>query len=202
MSAITIPLTPEQIDRALQKPEFAKALQKYLHLQTLIQSGPAFHEDPAFRKEYNTFYKLRRDSNWQQAFYQAMADTEAQQLPFKAVLTQLHTATGLYEASFASKLYATLNPTAPIIDSVALSFLEIQLPLAAEKNHYTRINGIDRVHQDLTARYADFLQTPVGKYLVSAFRRIYPDATAMPREKMLDMVLAQTRLPKPTTPQW
>lgn len=202
MSVTTIPLTPEQIDHALHKPEFAKALQQYLHLQTLAQSGSAVYDDPGFRKEYNSFYKLRRDPNWQQAFYQVLADTAAQQLPFRAVLTQLHTATGLYEAAFASKLFATLNPTAPVIDSGALSFLGIQLPSASEKNHYTRINGIDKIHQDLTARYADFLTTPIGKYLISAFRRIHPDAAAIPREKMLDMVLAQTKLPKPTTPQW
>ena len=45
------------------------------------------------------------------------------ELKFDVVLDLLHQETNRYEASFASKLIATINPSMPVIDSIVLKNL-------------------------------------------------------------------------------
>ena len=50
---------------------------------------------------------------------------------FSLTLVELFAATGRIEASFASKLHATLHPNAPVTDSVVLENLGLRLPAVA-----------------------------------------------------------------------
>jgi hypothetical protein len=105
------------------------------------------------------------------------------------VLHGLHETTGRWEASFASKLLATADPTAPVIDSVVLKNVGLRLPTSTSRDRGTRIVA---VHRTLGAMLQEFLTTRNGVYLLERFRAAYPhaDITAM---KMLDLVLWQTR---------
>lgn len=53
-------------------------------------------------------------------------------LPFHDVLRALHHATGRWEASFASKLVATFDPSKPMIDAVVLTNVGLRLPVGPE----------------------------------------------------------------------
>ena len=90
------------------------------------------------------------------------------------ILGELRRATGRWEASFASKLLATVDPGMPVIDSVVLRTLGLRLPplLGAED----RAAGIEAVHRALAAEFAAFLPTKEGRYLVASFRQMYPHA--------------------------
>ena len=98
-------------------------------------------------------------------------------------------ATGRIEASFASKLYATLHPDAAVIDSVVLKNLGFRLPSATDPK---RLDRVVDIHNGLTKSFADLLATEDGKYLVQSFRTTYPNA-AVTDEKALDLVLWQIR---------
>jgi hypothetical protein len=104
-------------------------------------------------------------------------------------LVRLFRATGRYEASFASKLIATLDPHQPVIDSVVTTNLKLPLPPA---NHPQRKRQIERVHLELTKRYCRFLATANGRYLVRTFTRTH-NAKDLTPIKMLDFILWQTR---------
>jgi hypothetical protein len=65
---------------------------------------------------------------WQEVFYGLMARAKHQDLPFHEVLHALHDATGRHEASFASKLVATFDPSKPVIDAVVLKNVGLRLP--------------------------------------------------------------------------
>jgi hypothetical protein len=113
-----INLSIQQIDEAM--PKIEGPLAQYCNIQSMVTVLGKYYDDPEFRREFNHYYRVRRDSCWQEHFYTLMARTKKEKLQFQDVLAQLYKATGRYEASFASKLFATLNPTAPVIDSIVL----------------------------------------------------------------------------------
>lgn len=184
---MTIALTRKQIDAAL--PNVEQGLTQYLWLQGETVEQHNFYQDIEFRRRYNYFYRVRRGTDWQDAFYRLMERAKRDELKFGVVLDLLHQATNRYEASFASKLIATINPSMPVIDSIVLKNLGLRLP------HSTAINRPKRIcelHQNLTALFGIFLNTEDGKYLVAKFKSKYPNAD-ITEVKMVDLVLWQTR---------
>ena len=188
-----IDLTPPQIDAAL--PQVGKGLQQYLWLQSKVAEQRDFYEDLEFRRHFNGFYRVRRGPMWQDAFYELMGRAKREQLQFSAVLLGLHGATTRYEASFASKLVATVDTAKPVIDAFVLKNVGLRLPRTAAID---RAERICHVYGELISIFATFLSGESGRYLVAAFNRAYPSAT-ITREKMLDLVLWQTRHRRPQT---
>ncbi len=183
---MTINLTKAQIDAAL--PKIKKGLQQYLWLQSKV-AGHHDSDDTEFRRKYNHLYKIRRAPAWQHVFYGLMARAKKEHLEFQVVLDALRQSTGRVEASFASKLLATMNPALPVIDSVVLKNLGMRLPSASEPD---RILKVCKIHKRLAECFQDFLESDNGQYLVEAFKREYPNARVT-ETKMLDLVLWQTR---------
>jgi hypothetical protein len=118
-----------------------------------------------------------------------MGDAQKGSYSFKKILVKLCRATGRYEASFSSKLYATLNPTAPVIDSIILKNLRRRLPYA---NQGKRFERIVELHGELHKELRGYLATADGKFLVGAFDAIYPNS-GITNIKKLDLVLWQAR---------
>ncbi|MBE3068724.1 MAG: hypothetical protein IMZ66_00650 [Planctomycetes bacterium] len=184
---MSIKLTTQQIDAAI--PKVATGLSQYVWLQARVAGSEAFYNDARFRRRFNHFYRVRRSASWREAFYSLMGRALRQQLQFHAVLDLLREATNRYETSFASKLFATLNPSAPVIDSVVLKNLGLRLPSASAPD---RAAAICVLHQKTARLHAAFLKTANGRHLVAEFKRAYP-AALITKEKMLDLVLWQTR---------
>ena len=112
---MTIDLSPGQIDAALAQA--SEGLRQYERLQSRVTAQSDFDQDPRFRRAFNRFYRVRRGREWQDTFYGLMRRAKKEGLEFRAVLLALHSATNRYEASFASKLVATLDPSKPVIDA-------------------------------------------------------------------------------------
>ena len=181
-------LDRQKIDEAL--PKVAPGLAKYLRIMEFVAKDPLFHDDPDFRKAFNGFYRVRRSvTTWQPAFFSLMARAKSQGFDFARTLKELFDGTGRIEASFASKLHATLHPSAPVIDSVVLENLGLKLPSA---NDPERMAKVVDIHDGLAKSFADILATEDGKYLVRSFRNAYPLASVTD-EKALDLVLWQIR---------
>jgi len=168
-------LTIEQIDAAV--PRIAKGLEQYIWLQNAASNDRSF-EDRAFRRRFKHFYRVRRGPEWQSAFYTAMATARKESSSFAAILELLHKSTGRYEASFASKLFATISPSAPVIDSVVLRNLRLRLPSAGTND---RAEKICEVHRTLSQLFEGFLATGAGTYLVKAVDKAYPTANITER---------------------
>jgi hypothetical protein len=184
-----ITLTRAEIDAAL--PNVATGLSQYQYIQTRAAGLTVFEADHVFRRRFNHFYRVRRAPAWQDAFYALMSVAKGSAVTFRQVVERLHVSTERYEASFASKLFATLHPTSPVIDSVVLKNLGLRLPTSTAA-HPQRVAGIVQVHVDLTNDFAAFLATAMGAYLVAALDAMYP-ASGITDEKKLDLVLWQTR---------
>jgi hypothetical protein len=80
-----------------------------------------------FQRRFNGFYGVRRNAAWRSAFYRIFEAAKGLEAPpsdlFRQSLLELERVTGRVEASFVSKLVATLRPEAPVIDSVIRGYL-------------------------------------------------------------------------------
>lgn len=182
-----IHITSLQIDTAL--PKIKIGLQQYLDLQFRVTNLESFVGDADFRKRFNHFYRVRRGVAWQEVFYNLMTRAKRENLQFDEVLELLHEATGRYEASFASKLIATLQTSKPVIDSVVLRAIGLRLPVRNEPHRGTKIC---EVYRELESLFEIYLATDKGANLIKKFDRIYPN-TKITNEKKLDLVLWKNR---------
>jgi len=118
-----------------------------------------------------------------------MEESKSSDVNFTQVLRALHAATGRYEASFASKLVATLDPTQPVIDRFVLENFGLRLPYLYQKDRETRIL---QVHAELCAKYEALLASDVGRLIREKVEARYP-GTGISDLKRVDLVLWQHR---------
>jgi len=180
-------LTIEQVDAAI--PAIQQGLEKYLWLQYRVTQGAGFHRNSEFRRKFNYFYKVRKNLAWREAFYETMRRANEEKFAFAKVLAEIRDQTGCFEPSFASKLVATLDTAKPVIDRFVLKNLNLRIPSRAVQD---RLIKTCYVYEKLAEISTAYLSTTDGEYLVHEFSRTYPNAN-ISREKMLDLVLWQTR---------
>lgn len=185
MKAIVI--SRDQLEAAL--PKVQPGLQKYWAIQERVRRDTSGFTDPELRRSYNGFYRVRRGQPWQSIYFDLMHQAQTNTYGFSQVLRALHQSTGRHEASFASKLVATLDTTQPVIDSVVLKNLGCKL---ATVNTPNRLQAIESLHRDLQQNVQSFLASIEGRALVSAFKAAYP-TFAISEEKMVDLVMWQMR---------
>ena len=149
-------MTESDIEAAL--PRVAVGLKKYQWLQAQRDACDV-RSNAEYRKRFNGFYRVRRGLDWQEHFFGLLEAKKGQTVPFTEVLEDLHRTTGRYEASFASKLLATIDPNMPVIDSVVLRNLNLRLPPSASKQRVARIGDI---HSRLVISFNEFLRMEMG----------------------------------------
>ncbi len=183
---IMINLEKQQIKKTL--PKVKDGLEKYLWLQREV-SLRNVSTDREFQKKFNAFYRVRRGGDWQKVFYGLLENSKDKESTFKDILVKFHGEIGRMEASFVSKLIATINPKMPIIDKVVFKNLSLSLPPVGVNN---RELLIEERYQSLAKEFSLFLQTENGKYLIDEFIKEYPKAN-ITKVKMLDFILWQIR---------
>ena len=182
-----VQLTLAQIDQAL--PRVAEGLEKYQWLQQQFLANVNSHGDAVFQRRFNQFYRVRRSAAWQSSYFALMGRARREALEFNVVLDALQLAINRLEASFVSKLIATINPELPVIDKFVLQNVGLALPA---QNATNRAAAIVQIHFTLQASFNTYLQSPDGQYLVSKFNQQYPNS-GITDVKKLDLVLWQTR---------
>lgn len=182
-----IHLDEAAIEQAL--PLVSAGLEKYCWLQAALATTDVAH-DRAFQTKFNGFYRVRRAANWQAAFYTLFEQAKSEPHSFADVLRALHNATGRAEASFASKLAASIDPEKPVIDSFVLKNLGLRLSRAGSAD--ARIAGIVQLHDRIGQMFSDYLNTYLGRRVITRFEESYPNRN-LTAVKMLDLVLWQVR---------
>lgn len=148
-------------------------------------------QDQEYQRTFNGLYMVRRNALWRSKFYTLLETCKADSEPeFFMVLDKLFRETGRIEASFASKLIATINPGLPVYDSI----VRINLGLPQRSSH-----SIGRIEL-LTADYASIQahsieQTQSNKYrhLRRTFDDNFPEFRDFSDTKVLDLMIWQVR---------
>jgi hypothetical protein len=181
-----IHIEKEQIAEII--PKLKNPLEQYLWIQNEVLKRNV-STDREFQKKFNGFYRVRRNSDWQKDFYQLMESSKNKNVTFGEILDEMYKKTGKMEASFVSKLIATINPEMPIIDKIVFDNLGLTLPSTGIKN---RDLIIKEQYKTLIRELSFLLQSENGKYLVEQFTIGYPEAK-ISKIKMLDFVIWQIR---------
>ena len=112
-----------------------------------------------------------------------------QNLRFEEVLLSLQK-TGRIEASFTSKLLATINPHLPVWDKKVLFHLSDKLAISAYTGDLVKDCVIK--YNSMVNYYREFIKAEEGTAIIKSFQEKHPDAPITDLKK-IDFVLWQTR---------
>jgi len=130
-------------------------------------------KDVKFQKTYTYFYKIRRNKEtFLPFYYNYIEENKSNNIKFEDVLVYFFNKTNRMEASFSSKLLATINPNMPVWDSIVLKKLSLKVPANKEKN---RILKIVHLYSEIVLCYENYLTTQNAKDVVNVFDEVYPD---------------------------
>ena len=175
-----------EIQKALER--LAVGLGRYQWLQAKVLKCDVT-TDLEFHRRFNAFYRVRRNSEWRGTFFALMEKSKSGGTNFSEALRAIHSSTGQIEASLASKLVATLDPSKPVIDKFVLHSFKLRLPNwgSAEREK----NTIE-LYGELCLKYGSLMTSPDGVKIRNMFDERYPNAKIMDIKK-IDLVLWQIR---------
>ncbi len=144
--------------------------------------------DADFQREFNYFYKVRRNEPWRTVFYGLFERCKTvKPLTFSYILRALCAETGNVEASFSSKLLSALNPDMPIWDSIVLCKLGMKPSQSLNKEE--RLTATEKMYQDMVSWYQEFCQSEKAQEMLGAFDCAFPQFVSMSLVKKIDFLL-------------
>jgi hypothetical protein len=180
-------LDDKSVIEALSKVQ--PGLQKYLHIRNLIYNVDV-SKNADFKQAFNGFYRMRqRPQLFYDTFYRFMEENKYHSPTFEQALTFLFEELDRVEASFSSKLVATINPELPIWDSIVLKNLGKKAPAYYRKN---RLQETLELYDDIVKWYESYLKTEEANNIIQFFDETYPN-TGLTNVKKIDFVLWQVR---------
>src|ERR1700733_3147012 len=166
----------------------AVGLERYQRLQAKA-SECNVATDIEFQRLFDGFYRVRRSDKWRREFFTVMQESKIGGINFSGALRAIHLRTARIEASFASKLVATLDPSKPVIDKFVLSYFNLRLPKWGSAN---RVEGTIELYNKLCTKYESLIPSDDGALIIKMFDERYPNA-AIENIKKIDLVLWQIR---------
>ena len=160
-----------------------KAIQTYTEIMEM--SGDPMNPD--FQRKYVAFYRVRRNEMWRGKYLRLMADYRGKEsVSFGEVMMRLFQTTGWVEASFSSKMLATLDPDMPIWDSNVLTALRLQLKGSAPE---VKMSNAVVLYDSIRQWYIAFLQKDEAKEMLARFDRVFPEYKSLTSTKKIDFIL-------------
>lgn len=153
----------------------------------IMRGDPA---SPTFQRLFNGYYRVRRNDQWRKHYYDLFQKARAEQYDFAQIATELYHATGNVEASFSSKMLATINPDRPIWDQYVLLNLGLNL---TGRTQDERIRNAILLYDEIIGWYKAFLATEAGKECIRSFDRWLPNYAWVSSVKKIDCLLWSNR---------
>ena len=155
--------------------------------------GDVTDEESGFQKLLNGYYNVRRPEEWRRDYYSLFQEVrEAPSPQYKQILRGIYERTGQVEASFATKMLATIDSSMPVWDRrviTALKRYDASLPVVSTVTVGGRIEKAIAGYNALCEACNDLLTGPVGKRCIERFDKwlgAYSDISSM---KKLDVIL-------------
>ncbi|KAB2310661.1 hypothetical protein F8A87_08215 [Betaproteobacteria bacterium SCN2] len=165
---------------------------KYLAIMDCLYSVNV-SQDQDFQTQYKGFYRVRQKSpDWYSAYFNLLEEYKGKRPSFSEILDSLSQSlgNGVCEASFSSKLVATLDPWQPIWDKYVLKNTGHKAPASkvVDKNALAKKN-----YASIQAWYINFLNSTEGKRWIFLFNENIDDYWRLTDIKKVDFILWQTR---------
>ncbi len=172
-----------------EAPAIRRGLNKYDIIMNRVNVVNV-SKDADFQRQFNGFYRIRRNAEWRKIYYDLFETAKAGPVTFSEIITTLFEKTGNIEASFSSKMLATLHPDKPIWDQYVLHNLNLQL---TGKNKQERLKNAVTLHFGIEKWYGEFLSTDDAKECIAIFDRALPMYAWLSNVKKIDFLLWSMR---------
>lgn len=144
-------------------------------------------ERPEFQKKYDAFYRVRRNDVWRKEYFRLMGTYKKRRnASFGEILLRLYQATDQIEASFASKMLATIDADMPIWDSKVLAVLKLKV---SGTKADIRFSNTVLLYDRICVWYRDFLKTDNANMMIRRFDEEFPEFQSMSPTKKIDFIL-------------
>ena len=143
-----------------------------------------------FQRTFDAFYRIRRNEKWRRCYYQLFECAKVSRLSFEDVIEILYTETGNVEASFSSKMIATIDQKKPIWDQYVLHNLDLKLK---GKNPQERIKNAIFIYSQIENWFDNYLQTEEARRNIAEFDCWFPSYTWISDVKKIDYLLWSKR---------
>ena len=167
----------------------AMGLDQYRLIMEQVQCTD-LSENKDFQRTFNGFYIVRRNEAWRKTYYDYFEKVKTESPTFASILTYLYENTGNIEASFSSKMLASIFPEKPIWDRYVVQNLNLEL---TGKTKEEKLNNAITLYADIEKWYKDFLQTDKAKECIETFDRTLPDYRWLSSIKKIDCILWSIR---------
>lgn len=180
-------MNTKEIDQALNL--ILPGLEKYNFLQTRFQSS-SIKDDFLFQRKFKGYYRMqRRSKSWYDLYFDLLSSKKDTDCTFEELLTIFHNKTNRFEASFISKMLATINTQMPVWDQFVLQNLNLKAPYYNTKN---RLKKIVKTYDDICTGVEEIKASDHGEYIIAQFKTLYPEYR-ISEIKMIDFVLWKIR---------
>ncbi len=149
-----------------------------------IMSGDP--SSPIFQRAFNGYYRIRRNEEWRRAYYTLFSKAQHGSYTFERIITELYSLTRNVEASFSSKMLATIDSTKPIWDRYVLLNLGLQL---AGKTQEEKLQNAVLLYEKIGKWYERYLMTDEAKENIKEFDRLHPEYAWVSDTKKIDCLL-------------
>ena len=146
--------------------------------------------DETFQHAFNAFYRVRRNAEWRECYYKLFECAKKDHLSFADVIGILYEKTGNVEASFSSKMIATIDPEKPIWDQYVLKNLGLVLN---GKTPNEKISNAVIIYDQIQGWYRDYLTKEEARQNVKEFDRWLPSYSWIPAIKKIDFLIWSNR---------
>ncbi len=146
--------------------------------------------DPDFQRTFNAFYRVRRNAEWRKVYYDLFERVKDSNPSFEYIIRSMYEATGNIEASFSSKMLATINPDKPIWDRYVVQNLCLDL---RGKTKEAQLDCAIELYKQMVDWYGQFLKTENGRVSIEEFDKTLPGYTWMSDVKKIDFFLWSIR---------
>ena len=146
--------------------------------------------DPEFQRSFNGFYRVRRNAEWRKTYFSLFESVKNSEPTFEFIIRSLYEKTGNIEASFSSKMLATINADMPIWDRYVVQNLCLCIKGKTKEDQLKC--SID-VYNEMIDWYDSFLQTKNGRDCIEEFDLTLPGYKWMSAVKKIDFYLWSIR---------
>ncbi len=164
-------------------------LDKYKKIVEIVNTVDV-SENADFQRLFNGFYLVRRNAEWREIFYDLFEAVKGKNPTFAEIITHLYKKTGNIEASFSSKMLATICHDKPIWDRYVVQ--NLQLKLEGDTKEEKLANAI-KLYSDIEEWYEEFLQTEQAKECIAGFDAALPEYAWLSDIKKVDSILWSIR---------
>ena len=177
----------DEVLRRLAEPATGRKLRVYDYLQEALWKVNV-RRDAEYQRRFRGFYRVRRKLAWCTPYFALLERAKRTPMPFDAALRAFCEQTGRVEASFISKLVATINPNAPVWDQFVLRNLELRKP-SYHADRTRRLAECIAVYKEICARVAALEASPEGAAWVERFDVERPEFEHFRATKKIDVFL-------------